>query len=236
MSLHHISGRASLTPSRRSVDAAFEEAVQHFGRIDVVVNNAGYGLRGVFESISEDQGRTQMEVNFFGVVNVTRSAIKTFRAINKPVGGRVIQVSSIGGQRGMPTFSFYNASKFAIEGFTEGLAKELKPEWDIHLTLIEPGAFRTEWAGHSMAFGEIEQPAYDHLDVARLTQEMNGRQSGDPVKGARAFWDIAKMDDPPLRVVIGSDAQRGMANKIQEYSDHYLDQKWKAFASSTDFD
>lgn len=87
-----------------------------------------------------------------------------------------------------------------------------------------------------MAFGEIEQPAYDHLDVARLTQEMNGRQSGDPVKGARAFWDIAKMDAPPLRVVVGSDAQRGMTNKIQEYSDHYLDQKWKAFASSTDFD
>lgn len=222
--------------SDRSVDSAFEAAVQQFGRIDVVVNNAGFGLRGVFESISDEQGRTQMEVNFFGVVNVTRAAIRTFRTANEPVGGRVLQVSSIGGQRGMSTFSFYSASKFAVEGFTECLSKEMKPEWDIHLTCIEPGAFRTEWAGHSMAFGEIEQPAYDHVDVARLTKEMNGRQSGDPVKGACAFWDLAKLENPPLRVVLGSDAQRGIANKIQEYSDHYLDPKWKSFAARTDFE
>lgn len=140
----------------RSVDAAFDAALKHFGRIDKVFNNAGYGLSGEFESLSEKQIRTQMEVNYFGLLNVTRKALATMREKNSPPGGRILQITSIGGQRGMPTFSIYNSSKWAVEGFTEAVSQEVKPEWNIKLTCIEPGGFRTEWAGGSMNFVEEE--------------------------------------------------------------------------------
>lgn len=130
-----------------------------FGRIDVVVNNAGYGLGGTFETLSDKQIRTQMEVNFFGLINVTREALKIMREKQSPPGGKIQQVTSIGGQRGVPFFSIYCASKWAVEGFTEAVSKELKPEWGIKLTCIEPGGFRTDWAGRSMDFGEVKAPA-----------------------------------------------------------------------------
>lgn len=116
----------------KSIDDAFKAAVQRFSRLDVVVNNAGYGLSGEFESLSERQIRTQMEVNFFGLLNVTRRAMETMRE-QKPSGGIIQQVTSIGGQVGVPTFSIYCASKFAVEGFTETLQQEVKPEWYVKL-------------------------------------------------------------------------------------------------------
>ena len=143
---------------QKSIDAAFDAAIKQFGRIDVVCNNAGYGLSGEFESVSDKQARTQMEVNFFGLLNVTRKALSVMREVNKPCGGKIQQITSIGGQRGVPTFSIYCASKWAVEGFTEALSHELKPEWNIHLTCIEPGGFRTDWAGRSMIFGEEKNP------------------------------------------------------------------------------
>ena len=125
----------------------------------MVVNNAGYGLSGEFESLSDRQIRAQMEVNFFGPINVTRKALQIMRDRNSPTGGRILQISSMAGQRGMPTFSIYCSSKWAIEGFTEAVSKELKPEWNIRVTCIEPGGFRTDWAGRSMMFGENKNPA-----------------------------------------------------------------------------
>lgn len=136
------------------MDAAFDKAVERFGRVDVVVNNAGYGLSGEFEAITDAQARKQFEVNFFGVVNVTQAALKVMREKNKPQGGKIQQITSIGGQIGVPTFSFYCASKWALEGMTETITKEVKPEWNIYLTNIEPGGFRTEWAGGSMEFAD----------------------------------------------------------------------------------
>ena len=109
---------------QKSIHNAFAAAQKHFGRIDVVVNNAGYGLSGEFESLSEKQIRTQMEVNFFGLINVTRAALEAMRE-QKPSGGLIQQVTSIGGQRGVPTFSIYCASKWAVEGFTEALSHEV---------------------------------------------------------------------------------------------------------------
>lgn len=128
--------------------------MKKFGRIDVVVNNAGYGLSGEFEALSDEQIRKQMEVNFFGLLNVTREALSVLRDKNSPPGGRIQQITSIGGQRGVPTFSIYCASKWAVEGFTEALSNEIKPEWNVKLTCIEPGGFRTDWAGRSMEFAE----------------------------------------------------------------------------------
>ena len=100
-----------------------------------------------------------MEVNYFGLLDVTRKALEIMREQNKPPGGKIQQVTSIGGQRGVPTFTIYCSSKWAVEGFTEALSKELKPEWNIKLTCIEPGGFRTDWAGRSMEFNEKKNPA-----------------------------------------------------------------------------
>lgn len=175
-----------------------------------------------------------MEVNYFGLINVTRKALETMRDVNKPAGGKIQQITSIGGQRGVPTFSIYCSSKWAVEGFTEALSKELKPEWNIKLTCIEPGGFRTDWAGRSMDFGEKKHPAYDHIDAKDTMGKRNGTQVGDPVKGGRAFWDIAKLEDPPLRIVIGSDAYKGVMEKIEQYKELYP--KYKELSNSTDVD
>lgn len=203
-----------------SIQNAFDSAFEHFGRIDVVVNNAGYGLSGEFESLSEKQIRTQvssitrqfalsiysppleewrdgkhtdtddlqMEINFFGLIDCTRKAMQIMREKNSPSGGLIQQVTSIGGQRGVPMFSIYCASKWAVEGFTEAINQEVKPEWGIKFTCIEPGGFRTDWAGRSMDFGEEKCEAYDHIDAKRAMGERNGTQAGDPHKGAKAFY------------------------------------------------
>lgn len=126
---------------KKSIADAFKQAIEKFGRVDVVVNNAGYGLAGCFEELEEKQIRQQMEINFFGLIDVTRIALEHMRN-QKPSGGVIQQVTSIGGQRGVPCFSIYCASKWAVEGFTEALSAELKPEWDIKLTCVEPGGFR----------------------------------------------------------------------------------------------
>ena len=198
-----------------------------------MVNNAGYGLSGPFEELADDQIRTQMEVNFFGLIDVTRKAMETMRE-QKPSGGLIQQVTSIGGQRGSPLFSIYCASKWAVEGFTEAINQEVKPEWGIKFTCIEPGGFRTDWAGRSMTFPEKKHPAYDHLDAKELMTKRNGTQAGDPPKGAKAMYELAIMKDPPLRVVIGSDAYTGIMNKIKTYSENY--KKYEKISNSTDVD
>lgn len=110
---------------KQSIDAAFDKALSQFNRVDVVVNNAGYGLSGAFETLSDKQLRTQMEVNFFGLIDVTRKALEVMREKNSPPGGLIQQVTSIGGQRGFPSFSIYCASKWAVEGFTEAVSAEV---------------------------------------------------------------------------------------------------------------
>lgn len=195
--------------------------------------SAGYGLAGEFESLSDSQIRTQMEVNFFGLLDVTRKALETMRA-QKPTGGVIQQITSIGGQRGVPLFSIYCASKWAVEGYTEALSKELKPEWNIHLTCIEPGGFRTDWAGRSMDFGENKKEEYDHLDAKKSMGERNGTQAGDPKKGAKAMYELAVMQDPPLRCVIGTDAYSGIKDKLETYKENV--EKFKDLSNSTDVD
>ncbi len=174
-----------------------------------------------------------MEVNYFGLINVTRKALKVMRE-QKPSGGVIQQVTSIGGQRGVPTFSVYCSSKWAVEGFTETLSHELKPEWNIHLTCVEPGGFRTDWGGRSMTFPEKRHPAYDHIDAKARMSLRHGKQAGDPPKGAKAMYELAVMEDPPLRVVVGSDAYQGIMDKIDTYSKNY--KKYEKLSNSTDVD
>ncbi|PSR78338.1 hypothetical protein BD289DRAFT_376878 [Coniella lustricola] len=217
-----------------AIDAAFSKALSKFKRVDVVVNNAGYGLSGPFETLSEAQIRTQMEVNFFGLLNVTRKALEVMREVNSPPGGLIQQVTSIGGQFGYPTYAGYCASKWAVEGATEAISKELKPEWNIHVQLVEPGGFRTDWAGRSMQFGEVDHKAYDHIDARKNAKARNGTQAGDPAKGAQAMYELATMKDPPLRCVIGTDAYKQMHVKLDTYAKEV--KKYEALSNSTDVD
>jgi NAD(P)-dependent dehydrogenase (short-subunit alcohol dehydrogenase family) len=223
--------RLDVTDSK-SIHAAFSEALKTFKRVDVVCNNAGYGLCAPFEEATEDQMRTQMEVNFFGLAAVTRRAMEVMRDENKPPGGVIQQVTSVGGQLGMPTFSSYNASKWAVEGFTEAVSKEVKPEWGIKFTCIEPGGFRTDWSGRSMVFPDKKHPAYDHIDAQDRMGKRHGTQVGDPVKGGQAMYKIACMEDPPLRVAIGSDAWTMIMGKVDAYRENY--KKYEELAKSTD--
>lgn len=217
--------------SKKAINDAFAATLEQFSRVDVVVNNAGYGLSGCFEEFTDEQIRKQMEVNYFGLIDVTRKAMETMRE-QKPSGGLIQQVTSIGGQRGMPTFSIYNSSKWAVEGFTEAISQEVKPDWGIKFTCIEPGGFRTDWAGRSMQFAP-RHPAYDHLSAEETMTKRNGTQKGDPVKGAKAMYDFAVMKDPPLRICIGSDAYAGVMDKLKTYDANY--KKYEKIANgSTD--
>jgi len=216
---------------KESIKKAFSETLKHFKRVDVVVNNAGYGLAGTFEEYTEQQIRQQMEINFFGLLDVTREALETMRDKQSPQGGLIQQVTSIGGQRGVPLFSAYCASKWAVEGFTEALSHEVKPEWGIKFTLVEPGGFRTDWAGRSMLFAD-RHPAYDHLNAEKQMNARHGTQAGDPKKGTQAMYKLATMHDPPLRVVIGSDAYKAVMNKIEQYEQNY--KKYEELSNSTD--
>ncbi|KAL1607926.1 hypothetical protein SLS60_002865 [Paraconiothyrium brasiliense] len=219
-----------------SIDKAFDAAVGKFKRVDVVVNNAGYGLSGPFETLSDSQIRKQMEINFFGLINVTRKAIQTMRDLK--TGGVIQQITSIGGQQGVPSFSIYCASKWAVEGFTETISKEVKPEWGIKFTCIEPGGFRTDWSGRSMEFGENRtdalNEAYDHIDPKKIASNRHMKQAGDPPKAAKVFYDLAVMKDPPLRIVVGSDAYQLINKKIETYSENI--KKFEKWSNSTDVD
>lgn len=215
-----------------SIDKAFDAAVKKFSRVDVVVNNAGYGLNGPFETLSDDQIRKQMEINFFGLINVTRKAMETMRELK--TGGVIQQVTSIGGQVGVPSFSIYCASKWAIEGFTEAVSKEVKPEWGIKFTCIEPGGFRTDWSGRSMDFGQKNTELYDHIPAKENASKRHMTQAGDPPKAALAFYELAVMDDPPLRCIVGSDAYQAITKKMEAYSENI--KKFEKLSNSTDVD
>ncbi|KAI1733480.1 hypothetical protein F4680DRAFT_463803 [Xylaria scruposa] len=208
-----------------SIQAAFDRAIAAFGRVDVVVNNAGVGLCGAFEELTDRDIQSVMEINFMGVIRVTRAALHIMRNVNNPPGGLIQQITSIAGQCGMPAVSAYCASKWAVEGLTESITMEMKPEWNIKLTCVEPGGFRTEWAHKNMLFRHPKQilPAYRHLPAENIMEKMGEQQVGDPIKGAAAIHQLAHMHDPPLRCLLGSEAFEMMAAKLKHYGETYCD-------------
>ncbi|KAI0154900.1 hypothetical protein GGR57DRAFT_511850 [Xylariaceae sp. FL1272] len=226
---NYLAVRLDVT-DKKSIQAAFDQTLEKFGRVDVVCNNAGYGLAGCFEEYTDAQIRTQMDINFFGLIDVTRVALETMRDRQSPSGGLIQQ---IGGQTGVPTFSIYCASKWAVEGFSEALSQELKPEWGINVQCIEPGGFRTDWAGRSMTFAD-RHPKYDHIDTKDRMAKRHNHQAGDPVKGAKAMYEFAIMKDPPLRSVIGTDAWTRIFDKLSSYEKSQ--KRFEQLANSTDVD
>ncbi|KAI0856114.1 hypothetical protein F4860DRAFT_494122 [Xylaria cubensis] len=208
--------------SFESIQAAFDQTIAAFGRVDVVVNNAGFGLCGAFEELTDQDIQSVMNVNFMGVLRVTRMALRVMREINKPPGGLIQQITSIAGQCGMPAMSVYCASKWAVEGLTESIARELDPKWNIHLTCIEPGGFRSEWAHKNMQYRHPDQilPAYGHIVAEQVMSAMEKEQVGDCVKGAAAIHQLAYMHNPPLRCPLGSEAFGVMESKLKGYESY----------------
>lgn len=211
--------------------AAVQIAVDVFGRLDVLVNNAGYGNIAVIEDIDEADFRAQMEVNFYGVFHGTRAALPVMRAQG---AGHIIQISSIGGRVATPGLSAYQSAKFAVEGFSEVLIGEVAP-FGIKVTIVEPGGFRTDWAGSSMTVAAIPDDYQASLGFLLGYLEANGgKETGDPAKAAEAIFSIAGTETPPLRLLLGSDAVRiaEMAGKARDAGDL----QWRQLSLSTDFD
>lgn len=184
--------------------AAVRKAHDHFERLDVVVNNAGYGVSGAVEELSEEQARRQIEVNLFGALWVTQAALPILR---EQRSGWIVQVSSIGGLAAFPLTGIYHASKWALEGLSETLRQEVAP-FGIKVLMVEPSGFRTDWAGSSMDRAEPID-AYQSVDLiaerrAAQREEKNGAQPGNPDLAARALLNTLDRDDPPFRLLLGN--------------------------------
>jgi NAD(P)-dependent dehydrogenase (short-subunit alcohol dehydrogenase family) len=195
------------------ISKALQEAKNKFGRIDVLVNNAGYGTIGAIEEFNLDEIREQMETNFFGAVAVTKEALPLMR---EQGGGHIIQISSQSGFRASAGFGIYNASKFALEGFSEALAQEVQP-FGIKVVIVEPGPFRTQFLGSSVKTPQQTLDAYSKTAVAQMYQymeRMNGKQEGDPEKAARAIVDYIHNNREPLRLPLGKTTIQGMRAKL----------------------
>ncbi|RKT19073.1 NADP-dependent 3-hydroxy acid dehydrogenase YdfG [Streptomyces sp. 1114.5] len=184
--------------------AAVDSAVTAFGRLDVVVNNAGYANSGPIEEMTDQDFREQFEANFFGVVNVTRAALPVLR---EQRSGVFVQFSSLGGRvGGTPGMGAYQSAKFAVEGFSEVLAGEVAP-FGVKVVIVEPGAFRTDWQGSSMELHPVG-PDYEETVGAmnRYRRENTGTQPGDPARAAQVIIDVVGHDDPPRRLLLGAQA------------------------------
>jgi len=196
------------------VAKAIDKAVEHFGSIDVIVNNAGYGQMGGLEELTDEEARTNFDVNVFGSLNVIRKALPYLRAKQN---GHIFNISSIGGfTGGFPAFGVYCATKFAVHGFTESLAHEVKP-FGIHVSLVMPGYFRTNFLdGDSIAKPKNEIEAYQNVRAVQDAhlKEINANQPGDPEKAADVMIEVANQADPALHLFLGADAYAAAGDKI----------------------
>ncbi|PPQ65795.1 hypothetical protein CVT26_000380 [Gymnopilus dilepis] len=196
------------------IDNAFKAMIEHFGRVDVVVNNAGYAVFGEVEGIPEDAARKEFDVLFWGPVYISKLTAKTVREVNKKGQVAVIfNVSSAGGFSGNPGLAFYSAAKFALEGFTESFSKELPAEWNIKNCILEPGGFETEWR-HT--FDQFPQhPAYvgNPADFRSLRGSIT--MLGDPAKAAKAIIKLSREPRLPMRVQLGSDSLAVVKTKAE---------------------
>jgi NAD(P)-dependent dehydrogenase (short-subunit alcohol dehydrogenase family) len=234
---------AALTPSDRlrtvaldvtdpaAAHAAVAVATAAFGRLDVLVNNAGYIKANSIEDMPEDDFRRQLEINFFGVYNVTRAALPVMHAQRD---GHIIQISSIGGRRGTPGLGGYQSAKWAVGGFSEVLAREVAP-LGIRVTCVEPGGMRTDMFGLSM-LAEPIAPDYQ-ATVRAVIRSVFGNPDaarGNPAKVAQAILQLAEQNQPPVRLLLGSDAVQMAEVAAAERAAE--DARWKALSVSTDHD
>ncbi|MEM6264559.1 MAG: oxidoreductase [Bacteroidota bacterium] len=213
------------------VKAAVAQAINRFGRIDVLINNAGYGIVGALEETPEEELRAQMETNFFGAVSVMQEVLPHMR---EQQSGAIVNMSSMGGQMSFAGFSAYSASKFALEGASEALAQEVAP-FGIKVMIVEPGAFKTEFAGNALRHMP-KLAAYEETvgGTREFTKGMDGTQAGDPFKAAQAIEQAINSENTPLRLALGADA----VDAIRQHSQHLLDEltQWEQVGRDTELE
>ncbi|ASL43830.1 3-oxoacyl-[acyl-carrier-protein] reductase FabG [Burkholderia sp. AD24] len=211
--------------------AAVQSAVDTYGRLDVVVNNAGFGHLVPFEQTSEDDFRAQIDTNFYGVVNVTRAALPVLR---QQRAGHIIQISSVGGRVGIAGLGAYQAAKWAVGGFTEVLSQELAP-FGVHVTALEPGGMKTEWGNEASGATPALLPDYEPSvgAVVEMLKQYIGREASDPAKVAQVVLKLAYHDVLPAHLLLGSDALHycGEGDKARAANA----EAWRAVSLSTDF-
>ncbi|PKW20858.1 SDR family oxidoreductase [Flavobacterium lindanitolerans] len=220
--------------SEESIEKSIQATVAQFGRVDVIVNNAGYGLAGALEELTDVEARQNFDVNVFGSLNVIRKVLPYLR---KQQSGHIFNVSSIGGFTGaFPGFGIYCATKFAVQGFTESLAEEVKP-FGIKATIVSPGYFRTDFLkDSSLSVPKNQLQEYKTVrDVQSAHEnEINGNQPGDPHKAALAFIRTAEMQNPPVHLFLGQDAYAMAEVKIQSVKENM--EAVREYAAATGFD
>ena len=214
------------------IDAAVKQTMDRFGRIDVLVNNAGYGEMGVIEEYTIDRAMKQFDTNVFGVMRVQSAVLPVMR---EQGSGHILNLSSIAGLASFPFVGMYCATKHAVEAISEAMAQEVK-EFGIKVTLIEPGRFRTDFSGRSLGLPVAQDGPYKETTDNSINKyaEIHGTQSGDPVKAALAMIKVVESDDPPLRLLLGPDAFEWAHEKIEEMKKDFAE--WKEVSVSTDFD
>jgi NAD(P)-dependent dehydrogenase (short-subunit alcohol dehydrogenase family) len=200
------------------------------GAIDVLVNNAGYGHEGIIEESPLEDFKRQFDVNVFGAVAMMQGVLPFMR---KRRSGRILNITSMGGTITFPGIGIYNGSKFALEGISEALAKEVKG-LGIHVTAVAPGGFRTDWAGRSMVRNARSIPDYDEVfePVRKRRQEMSGKQVGDPKKAAAVMLQLMDEPNPPFHLLLGSDAVRLVREKLDFLKSEF--DAWEKVSLSTD--
>ena len=235
--IQDLSGKDCLTTTldvtdQDTIGSAVAQAIEKFGRIDVLVNNAGYGEMGPIEEATYEIAMRQFDTNVFGVLNVQRAVLPVMR---KQGGGHVLNISSIAGLASFPNYGMYCASKHALEAISEALAKEVA-DFGIKVTLIEPGRFRTDFAGRSLSINTNVGEAYKEniLAHAERMKGIDQHQPGDPVKAVQAMIKIVDAPNPPLRLLLGPDAYEWAHEKINSVLKEF--EEWKNVSISTDFD
>ncbi|VWB37469.1 short chain dehydrogenase [Burkholderia lata] len=232
--LHPTAARAVVLDVRGfdAVEPAVRDIEQAWGPIDVLINNAGYGHEGVLEESPLDELIHQFEVNVFGAVAMIKAVLPGMRSRRR---GHIINITSMAGHAGMAGISYYSGSKFALEGITDSLAKEVR-NFGIRVTAVAPGSFRTDWAGRSMIRTGRAIADYDAIfdPVRKRRQAYSGNQAGDPAKAALAILRIVDAEEPPTHLLLGNDALHVMDAHLKSFQ-RELDQ-WRALTQSTDFD
>lgn len=216
----------------QSVEQAIKATVKHFGRIDIVINNAGYGIGGSIEELTDEETRNSFDVNVFGTFNVIRKVSPYLRVQRS---GHIINIASIAGIAGATGWAVYSAAKAAVIAFSEVLAEDLKA-FGVNVTVVAPGAFRTSFLT-SESLVLTKNPIADYEDVRAVHSrylKMDGEQVGDPEKAAAAMISLASMPTPPIHLLLGNDALQRATTKTNALIKEYQD--WKAITISTDFD
>lgn len=213
------------------IKTSVEQTIAKFGQIDVLVNNAGIGYFGAVEESEEAEVRRMFEINFWGLTNMTNAVLPLMR---KKRSGHILNVASIGGLVGFPAVGFYNATKFAVDGLSEALAKETK-HLGIKVTIIAPSGFRTDWAGRSannskIVIDDYTESAHKNKDTIR---GYSGAQPGDPVRAAKAIVAAVESEHPPLRLLLGAAALKGARNKLEELKKDF--DAWESTTIGADF-